>query len=160
MPTTPLLDPTTLDLTRVAARKSDIYSAVLQHAGRFALLDGVLHRAEGSQQIVGFKDIRADDWWCSDHIPGRPIFPGVLMIETAAHLCSYDYKKHHHSGEDVFLGFGGTNETRFRGLVQPSGRMIFVAEPKRIRKSLFTYAAQGFWNGELVFESEIIGVVV
>ena len=83
MPSTPLLDPATIDLARVAAKKSDIYPGVLQHGGRFALLDGVLERESGSQKIVGFKEIRADDWWCADHIPGRPIFPGVLKLGAA-----------------------------------------------------------------------------
>jgi 3-hydroxyacyl-[acyl-carrier-protein] dehydratase len=82
------------------------------------------------------------------------------MIESAAQLCSYDYLTRHHKGEDVFLGFGGTNETRFRGLVQPPGRMVFVGEARRVRRSLFTYYAQGFLNGALVFESEILGIAV
>src|SRR3989304_4761865 len=39
--------------------------------------------------LVGFRDVRADEFWVRGHIPGRPIFPGVLMIETAAQLVSY-----------------------------------------------------------------------
>ena len=159
MPGTPLLDPATLDCARTTTTHADIYRR-LKQANRFALLDGVLPQEADSKLVVGYKDLHADDWWTTDHIPGRPIFPGVLMIEAAAQLCSFDYLTRHHPGDDVFLGFGGTNETRFRGLVQPPGRLIFVGEVRRVRRSLFTYYAQAFYAGDLVFESEILGVVL
>lgn len=159
MPSAPLLDPTTIDTNTLVATVDDL-KKVLKQRGRFFLLDGVSAMLSEPDRVVGFKEIRADDWWASDHIPGRPIFPGVLMIEAAAHLCSYDYMMRHHKGEDFFLGFGGTNETRFRGLVAPPCRLVFVAEARRVRKSLFTYYAQAFVGSELVFESEIMGVAV
>lgn len=162
MPTAPLLDPTTLDGSRIVASHTDIYRR-LKQANRFALLDGVYDlgpQPDDGGVVAGFKEIRADDWWTTDHIPGRPIFPGVLMVEAAAQLCSFDYLTRFHEGEDLFIGFGGTNETRFRGLVAPPGRMTFVGTVRRVRKTLFTYYAQGFYDGELVFESEVIGVTL
>lgn len=159
MPSAPLLDPTVFDPTRPVATRDDILEVIKQR-GTFALLDGVLAMEKDPDRVVGFKEIRGDDWWAKDHIPGRPIFPGVLMIEAAAQLCSYDYLLRHHKGEDIFLGFGGTDATRFRGLVAPPCRLIFVAEARRVRKTLFTYYAQGFVGSELVFESEIMGLAV
>lgn len=162
MPNAPLLDPTKIDASPVAARHADVYRA-LKQANRFALLDGVYDlgpQPEEGGLVAGFKEIRTDDWWTTDHIPGRPIFPGVLMVEAAAQLCSYDYLMRFHGGRDMFLGFGGTNETRFRGIVAPPGRMTFVGAVRRVRKTLFTYYAQGFYGGELVFESEVIGVAL
>ncbi len=154
----PLADLATLDLEQVLATRDDIYR-VLQHAGRFALLDGVCQRDTETGLIVGYKDIRADDWWAADHIPGRPIFPGVLMVETGAQLCSYDYKLRDEAGTR-FVGFGGLNETRFRGLVEPGVRMHWVAKVLRLRSTLFTYAVQGLVGGQRVFETEVIGVAL
>ena len=91
MPSTPFVDLATLDLERPLAGPDEL-KANLAQRGTFEMLNGVLYRDEEEGLIVGFKDIRADDWWASDHIPGRPLFPGVLMIEAAAQLCSYDYK--------------------------------------------------------------------
>jgi 3-hydroxyacyl-[acyl-carrier-protein] dehydratase len=159
MPTAPLADLEKLDLSRVIASRDDILEKIKQR-GRLALLDGILHFDLEGGLIVGFKEIRADDWWASDHIPGRPIFPGALMCEAAAQLCSYDYMKRGSLPDGGFLGFGGMDGTRFRGVVQPPCRMIFVARPERIRSRMFTYAAQGFIERELVFETEILGVLV
>ena len=108
--------------------------------------------------IVGYKDIRADDWWTADHIPGRPIFPGALMIETGAQLCSYDYLCRMGDTGERFLGFGGLNNTRFRGVVEPGVRMYFVGKVNRMRSTMFTYFMQGIVDDKIVFEAEVIGV--
>ena len=49
---------------------------------------------------------------------------------------------------------------RFRGVVEPPCRLIWVGEVRSIRKTMFTYYAQGFVDRKLVFETEIMGVVV
>ena len=159
MPTTPFFDLETLDLSKPVATHDEIYSVIKQR-GRFALLDGVLHVDAEAQLVVGYKEIRADDWWAVDHIPGRPIFPGALMIESAAQLCSWDFMKRLSASSDVFVGFGGLDGTRFRGLVEPGHRMIFAGKVKRFRSRMFTYEAQGFVERDLVFETEVIGVIV
>ena len=159
MATQPLIDLSTLDLDQVIAGPSELLSKLAQR-GTFEMLGGVIHRDEDEGLIVGFKDIRGDDWWATDHIPGRPLFPGALMIEAAAQLCSYDYLLRDVADPERFIGFGGLNNTRFRGTVEPEGRMYFVGKVHRIRRSLFAYFAQGYYQDKLVFESEILGVVL
>lgn len=159
MPAEPLLDFEKADLSLVVATREDILARIKQR-GRFALLDGVLDHGASSQVIVGFKEIRADDWWAADHIPGRPIFPGALMVEAAAQLSTYDYLVRNRPSEDVFLGFGGLDNVRFRGLVEPGVRMVFACKALRVRSRMFTYAAQGFVGRQMVFEGEILGLVI
>jgi 3-hydroxyacyl-[acyl-carrier-protein] dehydratase len=158
MPSAPLLDFDAVDLTRTIAGREKIYS-ILRQAGRFALLDGILHEDIEGGLVVGYKDIRADDWWAPDHIPGRPLFPGALMIESAAQVCSYDYMMRRGDLGEHFLGFGGLGETRFRGAVEPGVRMLFAGRVSRVRRSMFIYDAQGFVDRGLVFETQIMGVV-
>lgn len=159
MPAEPLLDFEKTDLSHVVATRADILKQIKQR-GRFALLDGILDFGKESQVIVGFKDIRADDWWASDHIPGRPIFPGALMVEAAAQLSTFDYLVRNPPKEEIFLGFGGLDAVRFRSLVEPGVRMLFAAKAIRVRTRMFTYATQGFVGGNLVFEGEIMGLIV
>ena len=63
-------------------------------------------------------------------------------------------------GPDTFLGFGGLDAIRFRGLVEPGVRMLFAGAMKRIRSKTFAYHAQGYVERELVFEADVLGVVV
>jgi 3-hydroxyacyl-[acyl-carrier-protein] dehydratase len=159
LPTVAPIDLETLDLSRTVVTAAEIY-ATCRQSGRFALLDGLLHFSPGGDVVVGFKEIRADDWWAPDHIPGRPLFPGVLMIETAAQMCSFDFMRRNPAVSDAFIGFGGVDATRFRGIVEPPVRLILAARVKRLRQGMFTYEAQGFVEGKLVFQTEILGVVV
>ena len=159
MPSQPLVELAELDLSQRCADRDDIL-AVLKQRGTFAMLDGIVLRDEAAGLIVGYKEIRSDDWWAPDHIPGRPIFPGVLQIEAGAQLCSYDYLVRTRGEENRFIGFGGLNGTRFRGVVEPDTRLHFVGKVNRIRSTMFTYFVQGWVDARLVFETEVIGVAL
>ncbi len=159
MPTELIADLDSLDISRVVVTHDEFYS-VLKHRGTFAVVDGVLHHNLENSIIVGYKDITDDQWWCPDHIPGRPIFPGILMIEASAQLGTFEFYKRHPETQDAFLGFTGINRTRFRATVEPTCRLMFVGNLFRVRSNLFTYRSQGFVDRELVFECEVTGMVI
>ena len=76
---------------------------------------------------VAVRKLGADEFWCRGHIPGRPIFPGVLMVEAAAQTCSFHY--HKATPEDTrFFGFGGIDAVKFRGEVKPGDTLVIVAQ--------------------------------
>ncbi len=159
MPSEPLIDFEALDLSKVVVPMDEVREFCKQR-GQFEMLDGILHFDLEGKRVVGFKDIRSDDWWCAGHVPGRPIFPGALQCEGAAQLCTYDFMHRRPDLAGAFVGFAGMNKTRFRGIVEPDCRLIWVAEVKNIRRTMFTYYTQGFIEGKLVFETEIMGVIV
>lgn len=106
-------------------------------------------------QIVGYKNVRADEFWVPGHIPGRPLLPGVLMIEAAAQLSSY-YVKAVLKWEG-FIGFGGVKDCKFRLPVEPGCRLTLLAKQLDTRHRRITSAMQGLVKGQLVFEATIIG---
>jgi len=157
----PLVELASLDLSRTVHPKEEVYE-ILRHRGTFALVDGILHFDPTQELIVGFKDIRLDDWWAKDHIPGRPIFPGVLMIEAATQIGCFDYFKRRPNIPLAFVGFTGIDNTKFRAPVEPPSRMVFVGKGVRSRtvggRVLFTYVFQGFVAEKLVFEADVTGM--
>lgn len=164
MAASPLIDFSSIDLgTDVVSRQ--VLDGYLRQRNRMAMLDGILHEDVEKALVVGYKDIRAGDWWASDHFPGRPMFPGALQIEVAAQLASYDFAAHRlpELGVDPerrVVGFGGIEGVRFRGLVEPDCRLLMVAALKRLSARMFRYATQGFVEDRMVYEGEVLGVLV
>src|SRR3954451_10069858 len=107
MPPEALFDPAQLDLSRVIADREAIRRVNPQ---RFHMeqLDAIVLLDPERSLVVGYKDVRPDEFWVPGHMPGRPVLPGVLMCEAAAQLCSYYAHTQHviQVGTDV-LGFGG-----------------------------------------------------
>ncbi len=152
-----LIDLSTIDLTAVAVSAEEV-ARINPQAGPMRQLDHVVWLKEDRSESVGVKFVRDDEFWIPYHIPGRPLMPGVLMIEAAAQLCSVTSKKK--SNEDRFLGFTRCNNVAFRGQVLPGDTLYLIAKETSFRPRRFTSLTQGVVNGKLVFEAEITGMVL
>lgn len=155
MPPKALIDVSTIDTGKVLATREQIYQ-VNPHRFEFMQLDGICLIDRPSGIIVGYKDVKQDEFWVRGHIPGRPLFPGVLMIETAAQMVSYYVMAR--DGCKGFLGFAGVEGVKFRGSVTPGKRMIMVGKMLEDRPRRCVGATQGFVDGEMVYEGMITGM--
>jgi 3-hydroxyacyl-[acyl-carrier-protein] dehydratase len=92
------------------------------------------------------------------HIPGRPIYPGVLMIEAAAQISSILY----HINADVnhFMGFTRCDNCSFRGQVLPGDTLALVSIIRKFQRRRFVCDAQGYVDGKFIFEVQITGMMI
>ncbi len=157
MPPPKIFDPDALDFGAVVADRAAIMNA-LPHREEFQLLHAIVLWDSDEKICAGYIDLSPTDWWVKGHIPGRPLFPGVLMIEVAAQLCSYAQRLE--SGSSTFAGFAAADEVRFRGIVEPPARFVVISKILKTRQRRFDSAAQGFVDGRLVFEAKIAGMAV
>jgi 3-hydroxyacyl-[acyl-carrier-protein] dehydratase len=157
MPPALIFDISGIDLNAVVADQEMIRSINPQR-GDMEQLNGVTYWDESSGKVIGYKDVRDDEFWVSGHIPGRPLLPGVLMIEAAAQLASF-YVKHvlKHAG---FIGFGGVEDCKFRQQVAPGVRLYLIAIQEKTRHKRFRSQMQALVNGQIVFEATIIGAAM
>ena len=126
------------------------------HRGPMVQLDGIGWWSDGKG--VGFRNIKSDEFWVDGHIPGRPLLPGVLMIEAAAQLSSYVQQMSHPELQESFLGFTRCDDCAFRGQVVPGDRLIFLAAMEKQNRRRFVSKCQGFVGDALVFEAKITGM--
>lgn len=157
MANAPIIDISTVDLTADGSIGHPI-DDYLPQTGHMRMLDRVCWVSDDGASSVGYKDARADEFWCAGHIPGRPLFPGVLMIEAAAQLCSYTHKRNRKP--EGFLGFIRCDEVSFRGQIVPGDRFVLAVKEIAYNPRRFTSLAQGFLGTKMVFEGKITGMVI
>lgn len=157
MPPQPILDVAALDCSRVLYTHDQIYQ-FLPQKHEFAQLDGIIHIDTVHHVAAGFREVRADEWWCRGHMPGKPIFPGVLMMECGAQLAAFVQHQFFPMEDGSFLGFGGVDACKFRGAVIPPARIILVGKLVEARKRRFICEIQGYVDGSIVFEALINGM--
>jgi 3-hydroxyacyl-[acyl-carrier-protein] dehydratase len=146
-----------LDADHPMAGPAEI-EAVNPQRGAMRHLDAVVWMNEEKSQVLGYKDVRANEFWVPGHIPGRPLLPGVLMIEAAAQLAAYVMRVRY--PQLGFVGFIGCDEVKFRGQVLPGQRLYLLGKEVQFKPRRFICATQGVVNGTLVFEGQIAGMPI
>jgi 3-hydroxyacyl-[acyl-carrier-protein] dehydratase len=149
-------DPLQIDFSRVfadqeAIRKVNPQRYEMEH------LNAIVHVDKENRLIVGYKDVRADEFWVRGHMPGYPLLPGVIMCEAAAQLCSF-YVCCIGLGHGDFIGFGGMENVRFRQPVRPGDRLVLVSKCLKYHRRQTLFNVQGFVGPTMVFNADIIGV--
>jgi 3-hydroxyacyl-[acyl-carrier-protein] dehydratase len=165
MPPKPLIDPSRIDWNRTVAGIETIQRYNPQRF-EFALLSRVVHEvydlAVPTGEVAGVHDVPEEPFWARGHVPGRPLMPGVLMVEAAAQLASYGighiYDPSEHPGR--FFGFAGLEDVKFRGTVRPGQQLRLLGKGHDIRPRRAAFATQAYVEDALVLEALIVGMWV
>lgn len=155
MPPKLLFDISTIDLDRVIFDQDAIRQCNLQR-GEMEHLNAIVWVKPETDCILGYKDVRDDEFWVPGHIPGRPLLPGIVMIEAGGQIASFYLRKF--LGWDGFIGFGGVDNCKFRQAVTPGCRLYLLAQKTWERHGRSCCKVQGVVKGDLVFEAEIVGM--
>lgn len=154
MPPSFLFDLASIDLSATQFGPEQIRELNPQR-GDMEHLNAIVWADSTKGQILGRKDVGENEFWIPGHIPGRPLLPGVLMLEAAAQVASFYTKKY--VGWPGFIGFGGLGETKFRAEVKPGQTLYILTQLVSHRHRRITCQSQGVVNGNLVFETSIVG---
>jgi 3-hydroxyacyl-[acyl-carrier-protein] dehydratase len=121
-------------------------------------LDGVLWYDKDKYLILGYKDVTDKEFWVRGHIPGRPLMPGVIMVEAAAQLLSFFVRRIYEV--QGFIGFASIDSAKFRSLVVPGQRLYLLGYLTKITTRKYTANIQGVVDGAMVFETVVSGMPV
>jgi len=155
MPPPLIIDPASIDFTHVVA---DLDAIRVYNPQRFEMeaLTAIVLIDYVNKIIVGYRDVTANDFWVRGHMPGFPLMPGVLLCEAAAQLCSY-YVGKEKLFDSNYVGLGGLDEVRFRGMVRPGDRLVMVCRMVREKRMMAQCYAQGFVGTKMVFDGKVQG---
>ena len=153
----PLIDLSRLDLSKIEF-DSEAIAEVNPQSYEMSQLDGIIWYDSNEMLCLGYKDLKDSEFWVRGHLPGRPIMPGVLMVEAAAQLCSFYMKRIY--GLEGFIGFSGIGKTKFRNTVLPGSRLYLLGHIDKIRSRQFSATVQGIVDDKIVFDTVISGMRV
>ena len=127
-----LVDLSQIDFSRPIADLEEIRKYNPQ---RFEMeqLTAVVYANEQDFSCVGYKDVSDKEFWVRGHMPGLPLMPGVVILESIAQLCSFVTQRYDLLGADI-VGFGGLEEVRFRDSVLPGDRLIVMCRLGKVRR--------------------------
>lgn len=120
---------------------------ILPHRDPFLLLDEVTVLEPGVR-VVARKRVREDDWYLAGHFPGRPIMPGVLMVEAMAQAGAVAVLADEANRGKLAL-FAGIDDVRFKRIVEPGDQLELVCELERMRGPIGRGKATATVGGEL-----------
>jgi 3-hydroxyacyl-[acyl-carrier-protein] dehydratase len=159
MPPSVILDPMQIDTDVTVADVREI-EKINPHRHGMRMIDKIVYVDKEQHIIAGYKDCRHDEFWVPGHMPGFPIFPGVLMCEAAAQLACYHYIVYGGLYEGGYLGLGGIENARFRAPVRPGDRLILIGRGIKIDRRRMEFEVQGYVGSTMAFNLLVIGVPI
>ena len=122
--------------------------AILPHRDPFLLLDEVLELEPG-ERVVARKHVRPDEWYLAGHFPGRPVMPGVLIVEAMAQAGAVAVLAEEENRGRLAL-FAGIDDVRFKRVVEPGDDLELRCEIERVRGPIGRGKATARVGDELV----------
>lgn len=114
------------ETTQATQMTIDQIQKLLPHRYPFALVDRIIEYVPG-EKAVGIKGVTFNEPHFQGHFPGRPIMPGVLIIEALAQVSGIILTQLPGFNGGLFV-FAGIEKARFRRPVIPGDQLILTAE--------------------------------
>jgi 3-hydroxyacyl-[acyl-carrier-protein] dehydratase len=121
--------------------------AILPHRDPFLLLDEVIELEPG-KRVVARKKVRDDEFWTQGHFPGRPVMPGVLIVEAMAQAGAVAVLSEEENRGRLAL-FAGIDGVRFKRIVEPGDELELTCELETVRGPVGRGKARATVDGKL-----------
>ncbi len=132
---------------------------ILPHAYPFLLVDRIIEMDPG-KRVVGIKNVTYNEPFFPGHFPGRPIMPGVLIVEAMAQtagILAFKSMPEEEQGKRVY--FLGIDNVRFRKTVVPGDQLRLELEITKHRQSIWGFKGKALVDGKLVAEAELLAML-
>lgn len=129
----------------------------LPHRYPFLMVDRVLECVPG-ERVVAIKNVTANEEYFTGHFPGRPVMPGVMILEAMAQSAGIltFVTAGVYPDENVRFYFAGIDEARFRRPVVPGDQLLLTATLERRIRTIWKFSTRAEVAGEEVSSAEML----
>lgn len=131
---------------------------IIPHRHPFLLVDKILELEEG-KRAVGIKNVSINEPYFQGHFPGKPVMPGVLIVEALAQVGACAILSSETNRGKLAL-FAGIDKMRFKKQVVPGDCLTLEVELTRIKGAVGKGKAVARTGGEVVAEGELMFALV
>jgi len=128
---------------------------ILPHRYPFLLIDGI-EEMERWKRIVGIKNVTINEHFFQGHFPGKPIMPGVLIIESMAQTGGLLLLQEVADREKKLLYFVAIDNARFRRPVVPGDQLKLEMNVLAWRNGFCKFQGRATVNGEMAAEATLM----
>ena len=130
---------------------------ILPHRYPFLLVDRVIECVP-FKTLRAIKNVTATEPFFQGHFPGKPIMPGVLILEAMAQatglLAFHSHNARSNSANMYYLV--GIDKARFKRPVEPGDQLILTAHLLRKIRNIYKFSAVAHVGDELVSTAEFM----
>jgi len=132
----------------------------LPHRYPFLMLDKIIE-IDGDESAIGIKNVTVNEPIFQGHFPGKPIFPGVLIIEgmaqTAGAIAIAAARK---SGNNYLVYMLSIDKAKFRKPSVPGDKLEYHIQKIHLRRNVGRYRARAMVGDTIIAEAEIGAMIV
>lgn len=129
----------------------------LPHRYPFLLIDRVIE-AVPEERLVALKNVTYNEQFFTGHFPGRPVMPGVLIVEALAQAAALtaSYGREDIDTENRVYYFTGIDKARFKQPVEPGDQLILEVEILRRIKNMWKCKGVATVDGKVAASAEMM----
>ena len=124
--------------------------SAIPHRYPFLLIDRIIDCVPGNS-ITVLKNVSYNEPFFEGHFPGKPIMPGVLIVEAMAQACGVLIARSlEETTETGFFYLAGVDKARFRKAVLPGDQLIIEINLIKRLKDIYKFEAKARVSSDLV----------
>ena len=132
---------------------------MLPHRYPFLLVDRIVE-VQGTQKIVGLKNVTFNEPFFQGHFPGHPVMPGVLIVEAMAQTGGMLLLEQIPDRDRKVVYFMALDNVKFRKPVVPGDQLRMEIEMLQFRGKVARMKGTALVDGQVATEAEMMACVV
>ena len=148
----------------IKKEKSQMYDIkqilnIMPHRYPFLLVDKILH-LESGKTVNAIKNVTINEPFFLGHFPGKPIMPGVLLLEVMAQAGGFLILHSIKNPEKKLIYLSSIKSAKFKSTVQPGDQLLIKAELANFKLGTCKIKSQIYVDNNLITECELLASVV